>query len=39
MLFTLHSVAGKIADFSNADVAVDHYHRYNVSLLKPFLVF
>jgi hypothetical protein len=38
MLFTLHSVTGKVIDFSNADVAVDHFHRYNVNLLKPFFV-
>lgn len=24
-------VTGKITDFSNADVAVDQYHRYQVS--------
>lgn len=26
-------VAGKVIDFSNADVAVDQYHRYNVRVL------
>ena len=28
---TLRCVAGKILDFSNADVAVDQYHRFEVS--------
>lgn len=29
-------IAGKIADFSNADVAVDQYHRFDVNLDLPF---
>ena len=31
-------VAGKIIDFSNADVAVDEYHRYEVSNSTSYVV-
>lgn len=31
MLTDFFLSAGKIGDFSNADVAVDQYHRYEVS--------
>ncbi|KAE8023153.1 hypothetical protein FH972_008889 [Carpinus fangiana] len=35
-IFDSHFLTGKIVDFSNADVAVDHYHRYNedIQLMK-----
>jgi hypothetical protein len=33
-VWSVFSFAGKVVDFSNADVAVDQYHRFEVSLPK-----
>jgi hypothetical protein len=30
LIITFFDYVGKILDFSNADVAVDHYHRFEV---------
>lgn len=34
--YLIINFAGKVIDFSNADVAVDQYHRFHVSVYRKF---